>query len=113
MRMGWATPSYHAGQHLGADENSYAFDGFLVCELPFDPLFLYPLPPTISSLTFSPNSPSSPLFSPPLTRSLLRRASGTMGQRALVGGGILVISWDAYWILMKRPSVWNACVLPL
>ena len=54
MRMGWATPSYHAGQQLGADENSYAFDGFLVREppssthapflhSPFLPLSAYPL----------------------------------------------------------------------
>ena len=57
MRMGWATPSYHADQQLGADENSYAFDGFLVCEL--IPLLLYPLPPIY-------HSPSLPLPISPL-----------------------------------------------
>ena len=30
MRVGWATSSFPAGQLLGADEHSYAFDGFLV-----------------------------------------------------------------------------------
>lgn len=81
MRMGWATPSYHAGQQLGADENSYAFDGFLVREVPSSThhFSTHPLP----------LSPS--LFSHPLTLSPYRHASGTMGQKAMVGGGILVI----------------------
>ena len=83
MRMGWATPSYHAGQQLGADENSYAFDGFLVREPPSS---------THAPFLHSPFLPlSSSPFSPLLTLSPYRHASGTMGQRAMVGGGILVI----------------------
>ena len=30
MRVGWASPSFPAHLPLGDDENSYAFDGYLV-----------------------------------------------------------------------------------
>ena len=35
-RVGWATVDFQAGIQLGNDENSYAFDGYLVKCLHFD-----------------------------------------------------------------------------
>lgn len=34
MRVGWAAPTFPAGQLLGSDDRSYAFDGYLVSVSP-------------------------------------------------------------------------------
>ena len=33
-RVGWALAQFQAGQLLGSDRLSYAFDGYLVCNQP-------------------------------------------------------------------------------
>ena len=33
VRVGWASPKFQAGEVLGSDHWSYAFDGYLVCQL--------------------------------------------------------------------------------
>ena len=98
MRVGWATPCFPAGHQLGADEHSYAYDGFLVsseelsCSYPSSAG--YPMSPPFSSL---PSSPYLPFLS--------RHASGTMDQRALEGDGMLRTLWAASWMWTRRPFV--------
>lgn len=127
MRVGWATPSFPAGQQLGADEHSYAYDGFLVSSEKLSVVF----PPHqtalccqgrhfLCSLPFPSSSPlpSPPLlFSPPLLSlspppflcflSSCRHASGTTDQRALEGDGMSRTLWAACWTWTTRPFVCN------